>query len=429
MDERPGGVSDRELRRAFALLEELEKTKSRLSKLDEYWGADGGTFRPEDIKSYTGKKGRTLNYNIQTNTMFWGSRDLSPYAYCWATYCAMMAVVFLVASALLDIRYLPSPKANLALHFAVFLGCSACMFAVPAFVDRFLVHRFAFGEEVGLVRKALRGIPDLSKRREALAFCRKERFLLPDRTVGYALAFVFSYLCFEVFFIGSWAGGKGILVWEPEWAVDIAQWVKNNLDYPQGTGGRFVISVDSDMEAVYGVKTVEQAMQLPILQAGFLLFYIRQVVFFPLLACLTYAMWKLMDGEDMQVVNLRYVKSLGSFLRCLIPLPLLFTMVFIAFLMTKHVDLALIDLDIHAWFSGGRHWEFPPATRRYLANDIDGVLLKTGVFCLLAVTVKYLWGWIGLTLCATVQTIEWFVREIKAIVKFVKEAFPEIFPD
>ncbi|MDO4699099.1 MAG: hypothetical protein Q4A69_00225 [Moraxella sp.] len=243
-----------------------------------------------------------------------------------------------------------SQKVNLLLNFVFYLVICVCMALSPVWFWLIFKNTNTAQRELELY-----GIlDDLDD--EDYWQLKQELYQtggLPMQSVQrWALVFLGSYFLFEVFFISSWVKELA-LVWEPEWATWLIEWVRANTDFVSDEGVNhqlFSVRIKPKDAVLYQLYTSEREFLASDFGGATALFQAFRSFGFPLiLNALAIIMWRPLDWLGFARIDPRNIDSVGSFVFSGLATLAMVFFLFFALYYTALEESALMLIGKHFW--------------------------------------------------------------------------------
>lgn len=142
---------------------------------------------------------------------------------------------------------------------------------------------------------------------------------LPTNKQRYAILFLGCYVLFEVFFILAWVKDMA-LVWEPNWANVLIEWVRDNTNFVSDKDRigykLFSVRIKSSDEELYKLYTSEREFLASSFGAATALFQVfRTFVGLPFsLLSMAMILWRPVEWLGFTRLDPRHIHSFGSFI-------------------------------------------------------------------------------------------------------------------
>lgn len=228
------------------------------------------------------------------------------------SYALIICFWFLVGGSFLGIEFLELTQTqNLFINALWYLMICGCMALCPFWFHLFFKKRHNKYQS-NLLSKKLNELNDHD--RQAVIDYLDDFGFIKRPIQKWALVFLGSYFLFEVFFITAWVKYFEIatdlttietpaLVWQPNWATAIIEWVRANTDFVSDEGVNhqfFAVNISSRDGELYQLYTSEREFLASDFGGATALFQVFRAVSFPLLvASIVSIFWKpLVEGLE-----------------------------------------------------------------------------------------------------------------------------------
>lgn len=176
---------------------------------------------------------------------------------------------------------------------------------------------------------------------------------LPMQSIQrWALVFLGCYFLFEVFFISAWVK-ELTLVWQPDWAMGVIDWVRDNTDFVSDEGVNhqlFAVSIKPKDVELYQLYNSEREFLASGFGGATALFQAFRSFCFPVvLFCVASILWGLLDWLGASRINPKNIHSVVSFIiSSIVTLVMTFFLFFISYYTSLEISANML-LSIGYW--------------------------------------------------------------------------------
>lgn len=142
----------------------------------------------------------------------------------------------------------------------------------------------------------------------------------PNRLEVFCLGLLFSFMLFDMFYIGVWVSNQSALLWQPAWVDLCIELIKDNLKLPpiHQTEGFFVLDFGEGLKSsIFKEAFGDERALLATPTGDVLLFYhfIRVVTFIPAVFAVCVVLWKPLAWLGIDKIDPQHIDGFLSFIR------------------------------------------------------------------------------------------------------------------
>lgn len=203
----------------------------------------------------------------------------------------------------------------------------------------------------------------------------------PNRLEVFCLGLLFSFMLFDVFYIGVWVSNQSALLWQPAWVDWCIGLIKDNLILPPiyQAEGFFILDFGEGLNSTVFKETFGDERALLAAPMGdTLLFYhfIRVATFIPAVFAVCMVLWKPLAWLGIDKIDPQHINGMISFIRacaCAWSIVMGFFLILMSYFYVTSVEMFLLPfIDKSAWPE-----EF----------KLNGLLI------FIAFSIKFFYGW------------------------------------
>lgn len=198
-------------------------------------------------------------------------------------YALIICVWFFIGASFLGVEFLALTQTqNFFINALWYLMICGCMALCPLWFHLFLKKRH-LNHQNNLLSQKLNELNDHD--RQAVIDYLDDFGFIKRPIQTWALVFLGAYFLFEVFFIMAWVKDM-VLVWQPDWATALIEWVRANTDFVSDKGVNhqlFAIRIKSNDTELYQLYTSEREFLASDFGGATALFQVFRTFCFPLL--------------------------------------------------------------------------------------------------------------------------------------------------
>ena len=210
-----------------------------------------------------------------------------------------------------------SPAQNLFFNFMWYLSiCALMITSLIVFCNTYEVNKYK--RYINTLEQEIEAYLSDEDKETIWDVIENDGHTLPTNKQRYAILFLGCYVLFEIFFILAWVKDLA-LVWEPNWASVLIEWVRDNTDFVSDEGVNhqlFAIRIKPSDAELYQLYTSEREFLASSFGAATALFQVfRTFVGFPLgLLSVAMILWRPMEWLGFSRLDPRHIHSFGSFI-------------------------------------------------------------------------------------------------------------------
>lgn len=152
-----------------------------------------------------------------------------------------------------------SPAQNLFFNFMWYLSiCALMITSLIVFCNTYEVNKYK--RYINTLEQEIEAYLSDEDKETIWDVIENDGHTLPTNKQRYAVLFLGCYVLFEIFFILAWVKELA-LVWEPNWASVLIEWVRDNTDFMSDEGVNrqfFAVYLRSEVEELYQLYTSER---------------------------------------------------------------------------------------------------------------------------------------------------------------------------
>ncbi len=208
---------------------------------------------------------------------------------------------------------------SLLANFIYFIVLAIAMALTPLWYKLLFNRGSQRKKRIDIIKLYLDNIEDIQQRQAIQQHLANNGELPPRKAQRWALIFLGWCCLFELFFVTSWVR-ETTLIWQPDWAMSVIDWVKANINTPPLNIDRklFMLNANGAGEGSEMIRTFWDSEE-DFLSSEFakvcLLFHAwRALIFFPVLIALMTCLWQVIGWTGLNNLNAKKETGIRGFL-------------------------------------------------------------------------------------------------------------------